>query len=71
MRSCWLVARISKTRVKMVRGGAIRKKSHLGHVGDTQNKAYRVEDVGLARPVEARDSIERRIPSRNLRSDRI
>jgi len=40
--------------------------THLRHVGDTQNKANRVQDIGLARSIETSNRIERRVPSCDL-----
>jgi hypothetical protein len=32
--------------------------THRLHVGDTQDKTYRIEDVGLARTIQTCDGIE-------------
>jgi hypothetical protein len=37
--------------------------AHRRHVGDAEHEAYRIEDVGLSRPVESRDRVEGRIPA--------
>jgi hypothetical protein len=59
------------TRVKTACNGPMSHRTYLGHIGDTQNEAYRVKNVGFARPIETCDGVERRVPSRNLRPNRI
>jgi hypothetical protein len=41
-------------------------RTYRSHVGDTENKTYRVENVGLARTVETRNGIERGVPTSDL-----
>lgn len=45
--------------------------THRRHVRETEDEAYRVKNVRLARPVEARNGIEGGIPARYLGPDRI
>jgi len=54
-----------------ITGGSIELRTHLCHIRDPKHETYGVEDVGLARSIETRDGIERRIPSRNLSAYRV
>ena len=38
---------------------------HSGHVGDSEDEAYCIEDIGLSRAVEASNGIEALIPGEN------
>ncbi len=35
---------------------------HCGHACDAQHKTYRIEDIGLPTPIEARDRIKALVP---------
>lgn len=40
--------------------------THCSDVGEAEDEAYRVEDVGFAGAIEAGDGVERRIPAGDL-----
>ena len=40
-----------------------------GHIRDTKDETYRVEDVGFARAIQTSDGVERRVPTSDLGSN--